>query len=270
MFLRIATMALGLGLTGQAVAAGNKAPPQREICRQSTPLIRDLWSKGAYDAPPAVVTLMLDAIDGELPEVRQQLHAMQPADAARWRQLAMLTATWTGQATVVDGLLDDGAAVDANGWIPPFKPKFFGHTVDAMQHDARFGGPVAVKGLMARGLVRNRSQSTGPALIVATECGDLATLNVLLRHHASIVQSNAPKEADALTMATIDGDAPVAQLLLNHGADPCASDRRLAQAHLKHPTMLMPAHTLAQIGSHAKLPSALVARLTCPVVAATH
>lgn len=268
MFLRIAAMTLSLGLTGQAAAASNKTLPQREICRQSTPLIRDLWSKGTYDAPPAVARLMLDAIDGKLPEVRQQLHAVQPADAVRWRQLAMLTAVWTGQATVVDGLLDDGAAVDAKGWIPPFKPGFFGQTVDAMQHDARFGGPVAVKGLMTRGLVHNQSQSTGPALIIATECGDLATLNVLLRHHASIVQSNAPNEADALTMATIDDDAPVARLLLNHGADPCASDRRLAQAHLKHSTM--PAHTLAQIGSHAKLPTALVARLTCPVVAATH
>ena len=269
MFLRIAAMTLGLALAGQAVAAGHKTPPQREICRQSTPLIRDLWSKGTYDAPPAVATLMLDAIDGKLPEARQQLHAMPSADAARWRQLAMLT-VWTGRATVVDGLLDDGAAVDARGWIPPFKPEFFGQTVHAMQHDARFGGPVAVKGLMTKGLVRNRSQSTGPALIVATECGDLATLDVLLRHHASIAQNNAPNEADVLTMATIEGDAPVARLLLNHGADPCASDRRLAQAHLKHPTMPMPARTLAQIGSHATLPAALVARLSCPVVAATH
>ncbi len=268
MFLRITAMALSLGLTGQAIDASNKTPPQREICRQSTPLIRDLWSKGAYDAPPTVATLMLDAIDGKLPEVRQQLHAMPPADATRWRQLAMLTAVWTGQATVVDGLLVDGAAVDAKGWIPPFKPEFFGQTVDAMQHDARFGGPVAVKGLMARGLVRNRGQSTGPALIVATECGDVATLNVLLRHHASIVQSHAPKEADALTMATIDGDAPVARLLLNHGADPCASDQRMSRNQLKHPNM--PKHTLAQIGSRAKLPPALVARLICASVAATH
>lgn len=81
MIVRIAMMALGLGLTGQTAAADNQPTPQREICRQSTPLIRDLWSKGAYATPPAVATLMLDAIDGKLPQVRRQLQTMKPADA---------------------------------------------------------------------------------------------------------------------------------------------------------------------------------------------
>ena len=267
MFLRIAVMAMGLGLAGQA-AADNHAPSQREICRQSTPLIRGLWSKGAYAAPPAVAPLMLDAIDDNLPQVRQQLQAMKPADATHWRQLAMLTAVWTGKSRVVDGLLDDGAAVNAMGSLPSLKPEFYARTVDAMQHDARFGSPTAVRHMIATGLVSNRASSTGPALTVAVECGDLTTLDVVLRHHADVAQRESPNVADALTVATVGGDATVVQRLLDHGADACADDRHIAQVHLEHPTR--PTHTLAQIGSHAKLPAGLVARLTCPAVAATH
>ncbi|MEO7052338.1 MAG: hypothetical protein ABI128_11815 [Rhodanobacter sp.] len=268
MFSRLAVVALGLGLTAQAAAADNHAPAQREICWQSTPLIRELWSKDAYVAPPAVSPLMLDAIDGNLPQVRRRLQAMKPADATHWRQLAMLTAVWTGQSGVVDGLLDDGAAVNAMGSIPALKPAFYAHTVDAMQHDSRFGSPAAVRQMIAAGLVSNRASSTGPALTVAVECADLTTLDVVLRHHADVAQRESPNVADALTVATVGGDAAVVQRLLDHGADACADDRHLAKMHLEHPTR--PTHTLAQIGHHAKLPAALVARLICPAVAATH
>jgi hypothetical protein len=268
MLLRIAVMALGLGSASQALAADNKPPPQREICRQSTPVIRDLWSNGAYDAPADVAALMLDAIDGKLPDVRRHLEAMKPADASRWRQLAMLTATWTGQSAVVDGMLDDGASVDAQATIPPLKADFFDHTVDAMDHDSRFGGSTGVKNLMAAGLVRNRGQPTGPALTVAAECGDLATLQVLLRHHADVSQREMQNGANALSVATVGGDAPVVALLLDNGADPCAFDRHAAEFHRKHPARQTP--VLAQIGSRAKLPAALVARLNCPAVAVTH
>lgn len=266
MLSRIALLSLGMALTTRAIAAAS-APPLREICVQSTPTIRKMWSKGAYDAPPAVATLMVDAIDGKLYEARQQLQAMKPVDAQRWRQTAMLAAAWTGQSAVVDGLLDDGAAVNGLGWIPPYKPTFFGQTVDTMKRDSRFGAPTAVKGMMASGMVGNRGESTGPALMAATECGDLVTLDVLLHHHANVAQRVAPNIVDALTEATIDGDAPVVQRLLDHGADPCADDRHIAQFHLKHPTRST--HTLAQIGRHARFPAALIARLTCPAVAAT-
>lgn len=267
MLSRIAVLLLGMTLSTQAVSATH-APALREICRQLTPTIREMWSKGAYDAPPAVATLMVEVIDGKLSAVRQQLQEMKPADAARWRQSAMLTAAWTGQSAVVNGLLDDGAAVNDPGWIPPYKSTFFGQTVDAMKHDSRFGGPTAGNAMMAEGIVRNRGQFIGPALMAATECGDVPTLDVLLRHHANVVQRVKPSVADALTLATVDGDAPVVQRLLDHGADTCADDRHIAQFHLQHPTR--PTHTLAQIGTHAKLPAAVVARLTCPAIAAAH
>lgn len=267
MSLRSAITALGMLLVGQA-AAGTPTPPLHEICRQSTPTIRELWLKGAYDAPPAVAALMVDAIDGKLSEVRRLLQGMKPADATRWRQSALLTATWAGQSAVVDGLLDDGAAVDEKGWIPPLKSDVFDQTVVTMKHDSRFGGPPVVNRMMTTGMVGNRIQTIGPALTVATECGDVATLDVLLRHHAEVSPGGATNVADALMVATVVGDTPIVERLLDHGADPCADDRHIAQVHLKHPDR--PTHTLAQIGTRAQLPAALIARLSCPSVATTH
>lgn len=267
MLSRIALLLLGMLIATPAVA-GTSAPPQRELCRQVTPTIRETWSKAVYDAPPTVAALMIDAIDGKLPEVRQQLRAMTAKDAQRWRQTAMLTAAWAGQAAVVDGLLDDGATVDGKGWIPPFKPGFFDQTVATMKRDSRFGGRAAVNRMAQSGMVGNHAQAIGPALTVAAECGDLATLDVVLRHHANVNPREAASVADALTVATVSGDAPIVQRLLDHGADPCVDDRRFAEFHLKHPTR--PAHTLAQIGTRARLPAALIARLTCPAIAATH
>ncbi|WEN15907.1 hypothetical protein PY254_04335 [Rhodanobacter sp. AS-Z3] len=267
MSLRSAITVLGMLLATQAVA-GTPTPHLHESCRQTTPTIRESWSKAVYDAPPAVATLMINVIDGNLTKARRQLRAMNPEDTKHWRQTAMLTAAWTGQAAVVDGLLDDGAAVDGLGWIPPYKPGFFGKTIDALQHDSRLGGPATAKAMQAAGGLGNRSHSTGPALMAATECGDVATLDVLLRHHAQVARREAPNVADALTEATVNGDVLIVQRLLDHGADPCADDRHMARNHLEHPAM--PTQTLAQIGTHAQLPAALIARLTCPAVAATH
>lgn len=267
MSLRSAITVLGMLLATQAVA-GAPAPPLHEICSQSTPTIRESWLKGAYDAPPSVAALMTSAIDGKLTEVRRLLQGMKPADATRWRQSALLTATWAGQSAVVDGLLDDGAAVDEKGWIPPLKSVFFDQTVATMKHDARFGGSAAVNRMAASGMVGNRAQTIGPALTVAAECGDLATLDVLLRHHAEVSPREAANVADALTVATVGGDAPIVERLLDHGADPCMDDRRMAEVHLKHPDR--PTHTLAQIGTRTQLPAALVTRLTCPAVATAH
>ncbi|MEO8778256.1 MAG: hypothetical protein ABI389_06245 [Rhodanobacter sp.] len=272
MLSRIALLLLGLALAGHAIA-GTQMPARLDICRQSTPTIREMWLKGAYDAPPAVARLMVNAIDGKLPEVRRQLQDVKSADASRWRQTAMLTAAWAGQSVVVDGLLDDGAAVDGDGQIPPFKPGFFDHTVDAMEHDSRFGGPTALKRMRAAGVVSNQGRSAGPALITAAECGDLATLDVLLRHHANLNTTHVgsdhmPLGGYVLLISIVNGNPVITQRLLDYGAHPCAFDRWAAQFHLKHPTR--PVHTLAEIGRHAGLPAALVTRLTCPARATAH
>lgn len=230
-------------------------------------MVRDMWQQGVFEAPSAVSALMLDAMDGKVAAVRRQLAELKPGDAVRWRQLAMLTAAHQGQSAMVEALLDDGASVDGVEQLPPFKATFYQATKADMANDPRVGGPATIKKLETAGVLSNRAHAYGPALIVAVGCDDLATLDVLLRHHAKVAQREAPNVADALTVATIGGDAAVVQRLLNHGADSCAFDRHAVEFHREQPTR--PMHRLAQIGRRTKLPAALIARLTCPAITAT-
>lgn len=261
MLSRIALLVSALLLSGPLLAKDN-GPSTRDLCRQNTPVIRDLWQHDLIDAPPGVAAVMVDVIDGKLPQTRQRLAELKPDEIARWRQAAMLTAVWAGQATIVDALLNDGAAVDDLGWIPPFKPSFYKQTVDEMQQDPRFGGPAGVKGLAAAGIVSNQGQRLGPALTTAAECSDVATLDVLLRHHANVMARQAPNVVDALTVATVHGDAVIVQRLLDHGADPCIDDRQIQ--------LRKPGASLANIGRRNGLPETLVQRLACPSVTSTH
>lgn len=266
MLSRIALLAAML-LAARSVFAAENVPSMPTLCRQNTPLVRELWQQGTYDTSPDVAALMVDVIDGKLPQVRQRLAAMKPDEVAHWRQTAMLTAVYAGQANVVDALLDDGAAVDGMGWLPPFKPSFYRQTVNSMKRDPRFGGPNTVNGLTAVGLLNNREQHYGPALPIAAECGDVATLDVLLRHHAHVMARQAPNIADALDMATMNGDAAIVQRLLDHGANACAHDRLGRERMLKAKRKFIP---LAEVGRRAGLPANLTARLICPDVASAH
>ncbi len=267
MLSRIVLLALGLLLAGRVVADDKPLSPP-ELCRQSIGAARALWLQHKFDASPAVSTLMVNVIDGKLPQVRGQLKTMQPADAVRWRQAAMITAVFAEHSGMADALLDDGAAIDGMGWIPGFRNSFYGQAVEDMKHDSRFGGPGAVKGMEATGLLKNQGQASGPALVIAANCGDLVTVDVLLRHHANAMARQAPNIVDALDTATLQGNVAIVQRLLDHGADSCAHDRRALQLQLKQPAR--PVATLAQIGRRARLPADLVARLACPAVAFTH
>lgn len=263
MLARIALLVSTLLLSAPVLAKGN-APSSAQLCRQTRPLVHDQWQLGHLDASPAVDALMVDAIDGQLPQTRRRLAQLKPVEVAHWRQLAMLTAAYAGQAAVVDALLDDGAEVDGMGWVPPFKPSFYGQTVDDMKHDPRFGGPARVDGLAATGLLDNRGRRYGPALVIATQCGDLATVDVLLRHHADVTARQAPNIADALDTAVVEGNAAIVQRLLEHGATACMHDRLVQQRALKDKRRFIP---LAEIGRRAGLPDELAARLRCPAVA---
>jgi hypothetical protein len=263
MLSRIALLAWALLLIAPAFARDN-TPSARELCHQAIPTVRDLWLRDLYDASPVVDVLMVDVIDGQLPQARRQFAQLKPTEVAHWRQLAMLTAASTGQAAVVDALLDDGAEVDGMGWIPPFKPSFYGQTVDSMKHDPRFGGPARVDGLAATGLLDNRGRRYGPALVIATQCGDLATVDVLLRHHADVTARQAPNIADALDTAVMEGNAAIVQRLLDHGASACMHDRLAQRRALKDKRRFIP---LAEIGRRAGLSDELAARLSCPAVA---
>ncbi|MEO6968130.1 MAG: hypothetical protein ABI132_06705 [Rhodanobacteraceae bacterium] len=127
---------------------------------------------------------MVDATDGKISKVRRAFDAMAPSEAARWRQVAMYTAAGQGQSAVVDALLDDGATVDGSAEIPSLNMGSYQRTVDALSRDPRIGAK-AVKGMQASGIVSNQPQESGPVIFVAIGCNDLATVNVLLRHHAS-------------------------------------------------------------------------------------
>jgi hypothetical protein len=259
MLSRIALLASALLLIAPAFAT-NTAPSSPEICRQVIPTIRDLWQHEFYSAPSGVAAVMVDAIDGNLPRVRQGLAALPVADQAHWRQVAMLTAANTYQPTVVDGLLDDGAAVDGTVRLPPFKQAFYRQTVDAMGHDPRFGRPATDKTLQSSGLADNNGNLIGPALSLVVACGDTSTLDVLLRHHANVMAREAPNVGDALTAAVVEGNAPIVNRLLDHGADVCMDNH-----HIRKPDT-----TLASIGRHNHLSDALVQRLTCHPTTTVH
>jgi hypothetical protein len=254
---RLALIACVLCVLQSAIAA-DSAPSSENFCRQQLPSIHDIWLHGLFDAPPAASAAMVDAIDGRLPQVRQSLATLPVTEQARWRQVAMLTAASSYQPVVVDGLLDDGANVDGQALLPPFKQAFADQVLDAAGHDPRFGGPATIKALQSRGLVENKANPYGPALVIAGNCDDTATLAVLLRHHADVM-IRAPHSVDALTAAVVEGQAESVQYLLDHGADVCASNRLIRK----------PGATLASIGKRTHLPEALIQRLNCPTTA-TH
>lgn len=263
MILRIATLVFGLLLASNALGADH-APSAQELCHESITVGRELWQAGKFDAPANVAILMVDVIDGKLPQARHQLTAMSPVDARRWRQSALITAIFAGQSAVVEGLLDDGANVDDQGWIPPFKPVFFSKTTDSMKHDSRFGGPAAVNEMEKSGLVSNRGQMLGPPLGAAGQCGDLATLNLLLRRHANAKTPFRPQVADALFEGTMQGNAAIVKSMLDHGADPCAFDRHaIFYSRNSH----RPTITLENIGRRAGFPESVTDRLACPSIA---
>ncbi|HEX8778505.1 MAG TPA: hypothetical protein VF738_10330, partial [Rhodanobacter sp.] len=91
MLARFALIASALCVLHPVIAA-ETAPAAGNLCHQALPTIREAWLVDAYDAPPAVAAVMVDAIDGRLPQVRQGLSALPVAEQIHWRQVAMLTA----------------------------------------------------------------------------------------------------------------------------------------------------------------------------------
>lgn len=253
MLARLAVVACALCLLHPAFAS--KTAPVRHgvnTCRMAVPTIRGLWQDDLYDVPPTVAAVMVNAIDGKLSQVRQGIAALPAIDQPRLRQIAMITAANTYQPVVVNGMLDDGATVNEPARLPPLKSIFYQQTVNTMIHDPHLG-PHVVKALQSSGLMRNDGNIVGPALISAARCGDVATLNVLFRHHATVSARITPKGADALMVAVVQGNASIASALLDHGADVCADDRRITK----------PDTSLASIGEKEHLPPALIQRLTC-------
>jgi len=262
MLLRIALLVLGLLLTNSAIAGGLPLPPQ-QCASEWTTLGRKAYLLGAMNASPEIAKLMVNAGDGKLDDVHQQLRAMPPAEAQRWRQAALITAVWAGQSHEIDALLDDGADPNATAQIPNFG-KVLTDQMTTLNPELFKAAEHA--DLLELGALR----TSGHPLAIAVECGDVATVDVLLRHQANAKLRPGGGGADVLLWATYQGDAAIVRTLLDHGVDVCADDRRERQLrheyNTKHPghENTRPLLTYAELGRRAKLPEDVVARLTCP------
>jgi ankyrin repeat protein len=262
MLLRFASIALSMLLAHSAFA--DELPlPHQQCASEWTTVVRKGYLLGAMNATPEIARLLVNAGDGKLDDVRKQLHAMPPSDAKQWRQAAMITAAWTGQSHEIDVLLGDGADVDATAQIPNFGKAVVGQ-MQAL--NPQLFKAAANAGLLDQGELR----TSGPALVIAIECGDAATVEVLLRHQANAKLRPGGGGADVLLWATVHGDATIVRNLLDHGADVCEDDRRERQLrheyNTKHPghENARPLFTYTELGRRAKLPDDVVARLTCP------
>lgn len=254
MSCRPLVLVLGLLLATSAMASDGLPLANRcRAARQAVPvdvMVRQLATS------PEHASLLADAGDGRLAAVRRKLDVMPRQEAARWRQSAMMFAVQAGQPDVVEAMLDDGADVNAMALLPGYKHGFLD----------RMLGQAIRKSLAKNGMLSDHGSSIGPALPIAVSCGDLATVDALLRHHANVMAREAPDISDALTAAIMRGDSVMTQRLLDHGADVCADDHRMRQRQGGSSRHF---HTLAELGQRAGLSANLTARLACPLVTAT-
>ncbi|MFA6229894.1 MAG: ankyrin repeat domain-containing protein [Rhodanobacter sp.] len=251
MSFRFVALAFGLLLATSATASDGL--PLANTCRTARATVPVDSLVGQLATSPEHASFLADAGDGRLTAVRRKLNAMPHDEATRWRQSAMMFAVQAGQSDVVAALLDDGADANANALLPGYKQAFLSHALNP-----------AILGAVSKGnMLNDHDISIGPALSIAASCGDPATVDALLRHHADVMARMAPNVADPLTVAVMQGNADIVQRLLDHNADACADDRHLHQRQRGF-------HTLAQLGQRAGLPADLTARLTCLAVASVH
>jgi len=304
------TVLLLIGLQMASVTAAAEAPdaPLTFICPGQTALARALAVRGVFAAPPAINALIVNVIDGKLAQARQQLDGMDPADNARWRQSALIIAAYARDPAMVAGLLDDGALVDGQGALPGLDSKFREKLLAEVKKDPKWDtvNPDRQTARDLDALFLFDGQLDGPAATIAAQCGDLATLDVALSHHAN-VKARAPHSEDVMVMAVMannpvivnrlldhgvdpsyaignssdgliaaiaEGNASMVTLLLDHGADPCAEYRsrqqRLDTYAAEHHKQKKALPSDAEIGHRKGLPNDLVARLTCPALDSGH
>lgn len=255
MSYRLVAFALGLLLATSATAGAGL--PLANICRTARANLPVDSLVGQLATSPAHASLLADAGDGRLAVVRRKLGAMPQDEANRWRQSAMVFAAQAGQSDVVEGLLDDGADANASALLPGYKEAFLHHALNPATREA-----------LARGdLLNDHDTSIGPALPIAASCGDVTTVDALLRHDADVMKRSAPNTVDALMAAILQGNAIIVQRLLDHGADVCADDRHMHQRQLASGRGFL---TLAELGQRAGLPASLTTRLSCSSAASVH
>lgn len=279
--VRAALLALSL-LLASPILAGT-TPTLPSICPSQTTVMRELARQADFDAPADINQLIVNVIDGKLPQVRQQLATMSSTSAARWRQSALIIATYARQPAIVEAMLDDGAEVNAKGNLPGLKCKFKTQAQKNAEADpnaytatAKPQAAFDEAAVMAFG----NAGPDGPALFTATQCADVPTMELLLRHHADVDAKPAPDVGDSLALAVGTNNATAAKLLLDHGANPdrallsaTALDRAsMVEMLLDHGAdpcrsnqfIRKPGATLASIGKKQGIPDVLLKRLVCP------
>jgi ankyrin repeat protein len=242
MHSRIALLLIGLLVT-HVIKADDL--PARPDCKGSSSSIRAMYLHGALTVEPAIARLEINAIDGKLVEVREQLGNMSHQEAEHWRQVALFHASDAGHAAVVDGLLTDGASVDGKTQMPHLKD------IRGMLNAA----VASEDSSSTEGLNNSDWTSQGSALLGAASCGNRAVVDVLLRHHADPNTPTALRENSALFIATLLGYERVTGDLLNYGSDPCIT--HLPAEFSKH------GGTLATLGRRSGLSDRLVDKLIC-------
>jgi len=267
MLSRVVLLVFGLLFASQAFADDNRPFPPPLICHTQTALMRMFALQDVFDAPAEINTLMANVIDGKLPQVRQQLKTMPTADAMKWRQSAMIIAAYANNSAVVNGLLDDGAVVDGSGWMRGLKRSFHDQALADIKKDPNWErhpnfNEVAILWLPVKGGL------DGAALGIAARCNDVATLDVLLAHHADMDANASPTVMSPLEAAIAIGNTAIVQRLLDQGADVCAEDRRIQRRQAGR--KINHFFTLADLGRREKLPDHMVSQLTCPVLDADH
>ena len=268
MLYRLALLVATLSLAGPAASGEKTHASLSAICPVQTNWTRLLAADDAFDGPPEINAFILNVIKGRLPEVRLQLATINPADAARWRQSALIIAAYAKESAMVDGLLDDGALVDGLGTLPGIDRKSRERVVAQMKKDRQWTSvspdeKAALERDSPIAALLFNSRFEGPVATIAAQCGDLLTLDVALKHHANlklrIPHSNdavamavhadnpvvvkrlldhganptsaPPRLTDGLTTAILEGKSDMVTLLLDYGADPCTDDRRRQRRH---------------------------------------
>lgn len=198
------------------VFAASTSLTQGHQCAAEATLGRALYAQSALVVPPSVAKLMVAVIDGNLETADQELERIKriygPAQTKGWLNLGLLEAADADRAQMAEWLIEQGADVNSHSVRPAFSPRL----VEELKKTVL--GPLSGTPYDASG-----ATDMWPPLQMAADCGNTATLEVLLAHNADMyVSLHEPVPTpSALLMAIIWKHEDTVEALLDHGYDPC-------------------------------------------------
>ena len=167
-------------------------------CASTAAAVRSSVADGELDLSPHIRALLLDvtddkrhAVENDVQRLRAELDKQQ---MSRWLDWSLFTATYNNRSAIAEWLVEQGANVDAH----PLEPTFDGGQ-------------------------KFPSERMWPPVEQAAACGNVATLKVLLAHHADMygsIQEPSPMPGPLL-QAIIGRHQATVETLLDYGYDPC-------------------------------------------------